>query len=1183
MKAYIGSLLVFGSLIVCCAGLVRGADLSPLVLPVGGAKPGQCFHVTGVLTLTEPDGKRAQYKHGFRMLNDSAAEWQKFYGVQFDVDLPDGGPLALTASIHRFQRTAIPEPPVNGTVQLTGKGWHTVTLPWSAFDFEQANTSFLKSVKKFVLAGKRQDGSPAKFQVRNLRVLKAPVIALEAEVQGKSASQSGSAEYEVAVGNCTGVRQAVVLSLIKRGWEEMTASVEPATFQLAPGECRNVRVRVGLSDRIPPRGHEAQLLQAVGNGDAAGASQLKLVTTCQVPAPFILHTAARWQEVRDKVAHYPWAKERAEEFINKARAWRVPEIASPEKAPDDTFGPYVFATATESDLLACGYAWQLTRERPFAEKIALYLRRLSDPTRGYPVTLRACNQSLVQEGGFFQHIAMAYDMALDSGAFSDADRRQIEATLRAFQETIARASDYGPINNWNVAQVCGAFYCSLAMQDLAAAERWFSGPVGICDQLSKGVMDDGWWNECSISYNTWVAGEFTQVALAYEPFGVNFRDMNVPAGYSSRVMLAAELSGGTIVGTTEEERRKPFGMEAGTFGPNRRPYRNLRMMWNSLLPFLDYRGVMFGVNDSTENILAGSRVELGGSPFELAYYVFRDPAYAALIKLSGGKRDLLYGVPELPEKTPERFRDSAYSDNVGLAMLRSRTPNRPIREQIQAALHYGTHGWAHGHFDRTDFLSLMRYGRSFWNPESVFWVYEPFMYKFYCQCSENHNMVVVDRKLQEARPGERLLFYAGSAMQAAVVQTDARWSYPPYGGMVYDYVPVKTFAEKCWREGRSVPIPSNAPAYGSLTGFTESIRQRRAMIVLDDYVVLVDWVKGTNAHRFESLLQIKGCEGLEAPEKRFLRHDAQWDTDPLGSAQFVTDCDWYEVAAPAVARFTERWGPGADNEGSRSVGNEDGVLKLDVRTLWPPRQEILVGAAPEMHPVEKRLFYEVRGDGKTLAEGKFGAWILGSADIDVPLAGVKQLELETRTELSKRPTLFWAGARVVTTDGAEIPLGKLSPKFQNLEQPNEPGKDYFGGPIKIVGREYSYATPAQPRGDSEPGFVRVDLTGLKAARFRAVLGGDYPLGDETQRRKVYAVRAADGAEARFLTLIEPYENQPVVKSAVASSADALRVELTDGRTQELSLKNFDGSGKEIQVKLVETRDGKVLREEASRP
>lgn len=1160
------------------------AQTLPLTLPVGALISGVITNVTGEITLREPDGSHGQYKHGFRVLNDGAAEWQSFYGVQFEVNLPDAREVELVATIQRAQRNAgVAESPVNGTVRVCGNGWHTVTLPWSAFDFEQANLGFLKYVKEFKLTAKLADGNKARIQLRNVRVVKAPAVSLESPIRGKSAAQNASVEYAVTVGNCTSNQQSVTLSIVKYGWEEMVSVVEPSFLQLAPGESRRVQVRVNISDRVPPGGHEAQVLQVIANGDAATATQLKFITTSQVPHPFLLHTPARWQEVREKIANYSWAKERADEIIRKANEWRVPEIADPAKAPDDTYGPFVFTTTTENDLMNCGFAYQITRDPKFAEKTAVYLRRLSDPVRGYPATLRACNQSLVQEGNFFQHVAMVYDMTLPSGCLSKADQAQIETMLRALIETLRRANDYGPINNWNVSEVIGGFYCALVLGDLAEAERWFSGPAGIVDQISKGVMDDGWWNECSVSYNTWVTSEFTQVALAYEPFGVNFREMKVPASYSLRVALVSELSGGTVVGGTPEERRKPFGMEPKVFGPNTKPYRDIRMMWDSLLPFLDYRSVMFGVNDSTENLIGGARSEIGGaSPFELAYYVFRDPAYAAVIKNGGAKRDLLYGVPELPANAPEHFRDSAFADNVGLAMLRSQTTNRPVREQIQATLHYGTHGWAHGHYDRTDLLSLFRYGRNFWNPESVFWVYEPFMYKFYCQCSENHNMVVVDQKMQEATPGQRRLFYTGAALQATVVETDARWSYPPYGGMVYDYVPVKIFAEKCWREGRSVPVPTNAPRYGSLTGYTEKILQRRALLVLDDYIVLADFVKGTNAHTFENLFQLKGFQGLAAPEKKFLRHDAQWNSDPLGSAQFVTDCDWYAANAPAVARYIERFGPNEDNISSRNIGNEPGVLKLDVHSLWPPQQEVMIGAAPEMREVQKRLWWTVRGDGKTLADGKFGAWVLGQADTDVSVEGVKQLELETKTELAKLPTLFWANARIISKDGKEIALNELPVKFENVQQPKEQGKDYFGGPIKIVGEDYKTATPAEPVTNGVSGIVRVDLSGVNAARFKATLGGDYPLGDESQRRKVTAIRAPQGSAARFLTVIEPYENQPVVKSAVATSADSLRVELTDGRVQEIEFSGFTGDGRNLRFNLVETRAGQVIRSETAK-
>ena len=597
--------------------------------------------------------------------------------------------------------------------------------------------------------------------------------------------------------------------------------------------------------------------------------------------------------------------------------------------------------------------------------------------------------------------------------------------------------------------------------------------------------------------------------------------------------------------------------------------------------------MMFGVNDSTENRIAGNPA------FELAYYVYRDPAYATIIKQGGGKRDLLYGVPELPENTPERFRDSAYADNVGLAMLRSQTPGRPINEQIQAALHYGTHGWAHGHFDRTDLVSLFRYRRSFWNPESVFYVYEPFMYKFYTQTSDNHNMVVVDEKMQEATPGKRLLWHTGKLMQAAAVETTARWSNPPYGGMVYDYVPVKTFAEKTWREGRFVPLPEHPPKYGTLTGYTEPILQRRVMVVTDDYVVLADYLQGTQPHTFESLFQLKGFQGIDAPQKTFLRHDAQWNPDPVGSAQFVTDADWYSAQAPAVARFVEKWGPGADEAGSRSTANADGALKLDVHTLWPTQQQIMVAAAPEQHDVEKRLFYSVRGDGRTLAEGKFGAWILGQADIDVPLAGVRKLELETLAELSKKPTLFWANPRIVTRDGREhtlkelrdLPAGDRAAVCSTRNVAPGPAgldADYFGGPIKIAGNAYEFGLPAEPKDAAQPAVstFNLDVSGLDAVRFKATLGSDYPPGPEDQRRKVYAVRTPEaGSAARFLTIIEPYEDKAVVKRAEALGADRLRVELADGRAQEIAITGLDGGGRDLAVKITESKEGAAPREE----
>jgi hypothetical protein len=1134
--------------------------------------------IPGTATFTYPAGEKGFYKHGFRLLNDSTRDWSKDWGLRIDLDLPDNSlaNVSLAVSVITAHRGDAPTT-VSAAVQLTGAGRHVVTLPWTAFAIETADRSFLRYVQGVAIDARPSgDGAAGQIRLNDVSAVAGACVALQCDVRGKSAPQGQTVQYTVQVNNCTDQSQAVALSTIRYGWNVMNATVEPSSMTLAPGQSESCLLRVEVSSRVPPGGHEPQILQAIANGDAAAASTLSFITVSELPHPYIIHTPQRWQAVCDKVKQYPWAKTAADKYIATAAAWDVPEVAKPpHNDPDDTMGPFLFRTQVENDLLACGYAWQLTGEKQYAQKIATFLHRLSDPGDGYPVTLRGCNQSLVQEGHFFQHIAMAYDMIGDANILSEADRERIEATFRIFMATIEREDEHGSISNWNLSENCGAFYCCLAMQDLAAAELYFSGPSGIEDQLAKGTMDDGWWYECSISYNMWCASEFTQVALAYEPFGFNFRTAWVPASYSQTVLLHSQLNGGSaVVSDDAAMRNKPFGMDPDLFGPNRRPYRTITDLWNSLLPFISYRGVMFGVNDSTENQVTGNRTEVSGQPFEIAYFAYRDPRYASIIKMGdptgkGIGRDLLYGVPELPEQTPENYRDSAYADNVGLAMLRSQHPNRPIREQIQAVLHYGTHGWAHGHFDRTDLLSLMRYGRSFWNPESVFWVYEPFMYKFYCQTSINHNMVVVDEKMQEATPGKRLLFHTGKLMQTTAVETTARWSNPPYGGMVYDYVPVKTFAEKCWREGASVPIPDHLPAYGSLTDFSEPILQRRLMIVTGDYVVVADHLHGTRPHTFENLLQLKGFGGIDASKKQFLRHDAQWNADPIGSAQFVTDCDWYSADAPAVGHFVERWGPGADNEGSRSNGNQDGALKLDVHTLWPKEQQIMVGTSPEQHDVNKRVFYTVRGDGKTLVEGRFGAWILGQAPVDVSIDGLQQLELQTHTELSKKPTLFWANARIVTRDGKELPLSQLKFSTDNVVPQPPAGQDYFGGPIKIVGESYSQAAAAEPKDEARPGIVRIDLAGIDAVRFKCVLGGDYPPGDESQRRKTYAVRST-GTDADFLTVIEPFESTAVIKSAQAMSADSLSVSLSDGRTQTIQIHGMAGDGHDLGVDFSET-------------
>jgi hypothetical protein len=226
-----------------------------------------------------------------------------------------------------------------------------------------------------------------------------------------------------------------------------------------------------------------------------------------------------------------------------------------------------------------------------------------------------------------------------------------------------------------------------------------------------------------------------------------------------------------------------------------------------------------------------------------------------------------------------------------------------------------------------------------------------------------------------------------------------------------------------------------------------------------------------------------------------------------------------------------------------------------------------------------KLLHEISADGKTLAKGESGAWILGDVNIDVPVADAKELTIKLTTDGGKRKTLFLANARFVTAIGKEESLD-VQPTAENIEAPAKSGEDYYGGPIKIAGVPYADAIPAQPLENDQPAVIHIPLAGKNAARFKARLGGDYPFGDESERRKVYAIRS-QGTEARFLTVIEPYEDKPMVKSAFASGPDTLHVELADGRVQEIMLNNFDGDGRHIGVHITENKNNRILRDEHS--
>ncbi|MDQ0920695.1 hypothetical protein [Paenibacillus sp. V4I5] len=801
--------------------------------------------------------------------------------------------------------------------------------------------------------------------------------------------------------------------------------------------------------------------------------------------------------------------------------------------------------------------------------MAKFLRYFIDEEIGYPKKKKGCSQSYVQEGHFFQHLAIPYDIIHQAGVLTPEEHQGVEKTFRIYMDILDTHLHQGHISNWLLSEITGAFYCALAIEDIERALRFAFGMGGSIHHLKYGLFNDGWWHECSVGYNTWVSSMYIHTAHALLPFGINILHTHYPIPFNDEI-------NSTYNG---EDVKVRFGMYNKKWGGNRKNYVCIKDMFDATIPFLDYRGVLFGISDSDEKKLEGVHF---GSTFDLAYSYYKDPEYIPVIHQNVNV-DPIFGHAELPEYPSSYVKNNAYADNVGIAMLRSQTEHREQKDQIQAVMRYGSHGYAHGHFDRTEILSIMRYGRSFYNPEHVWWGYPHFMYKFYVQNSMTKNMVVVDQKMQVPSDSKRLLFYSGKAIQAVAIETNSKWSYPPYGGMIYNET--KTLEERCKMNASSLPEVKDAPPYGELSEFTEPITQKRVMGVTDDYIVIFDYLKGEKEHQYDSLFQIKGFKGIKSDTLSELQHTSQFTENPLSDAQFITDCHWYDVVGTSVASFETIFGEGEDMRGTRTAHNTPGLLKMDVHTAWPKQSIQIIGRTAEDHGYMIPIEYRVEVDGDVKAEGEFGAWLLSEGKCDIDLEGAKTLTLrvknnptynEQKYPQKTKQGLFWGEAYVVTADGGKFNLCDLDVVYENIDRGCGIGKDYEGGRVTIVGNEYPKAIPTSPVDHDKVGILTLDLSGINAVRFVGLIGADAFPGDEAQRRKTYAVRTK-GTIGRYITIVEPFETESMILSVQAADANTVEVILKDGRIQIITVNQIEHD--EITVNILEYKDGILIHNE----
>jgi hypothetical protein len=132
------------------------------------------------LVFRHPSGERGWHSQGFRIVNDSTADLRPYAGLRLDVSLPDDRPveLAVTLSLpEQFGRVAY-VPATTAKVVVSGRGAQRVTLPWSIFDFPQAQPAFLKFISRIEQTSRyKDDGKPAPVEYANLAAAMADTIS----------------------------------------------------------------------------------------------------------------------------------------------------------------------------------------------------------------------------------------------------------------------------------------------------------------------------------------------------------------------------------------------------------------------------------------------------------------------------------------------------------------------------------------------------------------------------------------------------------------------------------------------------------------------------------------------------------------------------------------------------------------------------------------------------------------------------------------------------------------------------------------------------------------------------------------------------------------------------------------------------------------------------------------------
>jgi len=402
-----------------------------------------------------------------------------------------------------------------------------------------------------------------------------------------------------------------------------------------------------------------------------------------------------------------------------------------------------------------GYVYGLTGEMAYARQVRQLLLRFAEVYPGYVVrfrttayaTPRECNMASkvadwkFQDSCLVANLAIAYDLTVNSGLYSAADRKKIENGI--FREYQWLITAHAPTSDWcsNAvpAHLTAAALCAAMTGDHPLMSWVLEGSEGFKAFIEHNYHRDGFWNENSASY----------AVMANDPL---IQLIETLQGYSDAPEYRqVDRYDRLNIFQTVPGVRNIFSCESKTVMPD---------------------GNLPATNDSCFG------EKLPQAWLEFTYYHFPTPEHLAL--LQGGlaaadtsEYSLFKRQTQLPKATPEQRAGLYVSHLISGPCWGVLRPDNG-KNDTALLFNYGPFTGGHAHnsalnFSYYDFnrelitdLGYMRYTHPL----------RPWMISALA-----HNLVIVDGKPQSDQRNPRLRYYH-AATDVKVIDAEAPECYP---------------------------------------------------------------------------------------------------------------------------------------------------------------------------------------------------------------------------------------------------------------------------------------------------------------------------------------------------------------------------------------------------------------------